>query len=103
MTATADGTRSLYPGLAIDAEMANLEHELSVLRERQTRLAVSARRLSAVVTYGYWTAMAAAVAALVYAVATDNGDAGTKVFLVLLVLCIFGACAWLFPNQSAAF
>jgi hypothetical protein len=100
MTAVTDDTSSLYPGLPVHAEIVNVEHDLAMLRERRTRLAARTRRLSAMVTYGFWTVMAAGLVALAVAIAIDNGDAGAKLFLVLLVITIFGVVAWLFPDGN---
>jgi hypothetical protein len=83
------------PGaLPPEMEMANLEHELAVLRERYSRMLRETERVNRVFKYGGGMALAAAIVALVY-LGTRSSDALPILFLVIGLVIVIGLIAWI--------
>jgi hypothetical protein len=84
------------PGaLPPEMEIANLEHELTVLRERYAGMQMRARLADRLFKYGLAAMLAAAIAGMVYAGATGNEDALVKLFVLTAVVVLSGLMAWL--------
>jgi hypothetical protein len=83
-----------------EMEIANVEHELAVLRERYSRMVVRAERAERLLVYGYAAALVAAATGLGYAVTTGNGDASAKLFLLTALLIASGLMVWLCKDRS---
>ena len=88
------------PPLPAYAEIANLEHELGFLRERHANLLRNARRNRQIAIYGFWLTLGVLVAGFAYAIATDNGDATAKVFLMLMLVAVMGVVGWLCKDKD---
>lgn len=83
------------PGaLPPEMEMANLEHELAVLRERYSTMLRETERVNRVFKYGGGMALAAAIVALVY-LGTRSSDALAILFLVIGLVMVIGLIAWI--------
>ena len=83
------------PGaLPPEMEMANLEHELAVLRERYSTMLRETERVNRVFKYGGGMALAAAIVALVY-LGTRSSDALPILFLVIGLVMVIGLIAWI--------
>jgi hypothetical protein len=83
------------PGaLPPEMEMANLEHELAVLRERYSTMLRETERVNRVFKYGGSMALAAAIVALVY-LGTRSSDALAILFLVIGLVIVIGSIAWI--------
>lgn len=77
------------PALPRHAEIANLEHELAVLRERHAKLLANDERLKTILLYGAWATGAVAIALAIYAVVTGN-IFGAVIVIVIAGTMIFG-------------
>jgi hypothetical protein len=83
------------PGaLPPEMEMANLEHELAVLRERYSTMLRETERVNRVFKYGGGMALATAIVALVY-LGTRSSDALPILFLVIGLVIVIGLTAWI--------
>jgi hypothetical protein len=83
------------PGaLPPEMEMANLEHELAVLRERYSTMLRETERVNRVFKYGGGMALATAIVALVY-LGTRSSDALPILFLVIGLVIVIGLIAWI--------
>ena len=83
------------PGpLPPEMEIANLEHELAVLRERYSTMLSEAERIKRITKYGGSIVLAAAIAAIVYSVSRSS-DALPLLFLVTGLVTAIGLMAWL--------
>jgi hypothetical protein len=83
------------PGaLPPEMEMANLEHELAVLRERYSTMLRETGRVNRVFKYGGGMALATAIVALVY-LGTRSSDALPILFLVIGLVIVIGLIAWI--------
>lgn len=92
-----------YRELPPYAEIANLEHELTVLSERRLRLETQAGRNRLVITWGFGLTLACMIGALAYAIATNDGDAIAKVFLFLVLFGAAGLSGWLLRDKDWAY
>jgi hypothetical protein len=88
------------PALPAYAEIANIEHELAFLRERQATMQRRARLAWTITVWGFWITLIAASAGLLTAMQMNNGDAAAKLFLVVLLLAIGGVATWLFGDAG---
>jgi hypothetical protein len=79
-----------YSHLPSHAEIANLEHELAVLKERRANM----DRSATIGLRGGAVALVVAILLFIYGIVIDNGDATAKLFLLLffLTLCFLLAC-----------
>jgi hypothetical protein len=90
------------PGpLPPEMEIANLEHELTVLRERYSTMLSEIERMKRIFKYGGSVTLAVAVAALIYS-ASKNTDALPILFLVTGLVVVIGLMAWLFKDHPPA-
>ena len=74
-------------------EIANLEHELAVLRERYSTMLSEAAKVRRVFTYGGSIALAALIAAVIY-LGSRSSDALPILFLVTGLVVVIGLIAW---------
>jgi hypothetical protein len=82
-------------GLPAYAEIANLKHELALLRERYANMRVNAQRMWLTFKYGGAATIAVAFGFLLYSIATNDGDSFAKLFLLIVLLVATGLTAWL--------
>jgi hypothetical protein len=84
------------PGpLPPEMEIASLEHELVVLRERYSGMQRKARQAVRLFKYGLAATLATAIAGMVYAGATGNEDALITLFVFTAIGVLSGLMAWL--------
>jgi hypothetical protein len=76
------------PALSPSAEIANLEHELGVLRGRHASILVNERRIEATFVYGAWATVAVAIGLVIYALATGNIFGAVIVIIIVAILGI---------------
>jgi hypothetical protein len=79
-------------------EIANLEHELAVLRERHAGMLVNARRADWLLKYGGAATLAVAIAGMAYAGVTGDDDALIMLFVFTAIAVLAGLLAWLCHN-----
>jgi hypothetical protein len=92
------------PGaLPPEMEMANLEHELAVLRERYSTMLNEAKKMKQITKYGGGMALAALGTAVIY-FGSRNSDALPILFLVAGLVAVIGLMVWLctgwFPDDQ---
>jgi hypothetical protein len=92
------------PGaLPPEMEMANLEHELAVLRERYLTVISEAERIKQMIKYGGSAALAALGAAVIY-FGSRSSDALPILFVVIGLVAVIGLMVWLctgwFPDDQ---
>jgi hypothetical protein len=76
-------------------EIANLQHELVVLRERHAGMLVNARRADWLLKYGGAATLAVAIAGMAYAGVTGNDDAFVALFALTAIAVLAVLIAWL--------
>jgi hypothetical protein len=74
------------PALPASAEIANLEHELGVLRERHSSLLVNERRMVMAFTYGAWATVAVALCLIIYSLTIGEVFGAVIVAIIILIL-----------------
>ena len=92
-----DDSRPILPA---HAEIANIEHELAFLRERQANMQRHAHRAWVITVWGFWITLIVASAGLLTAIQLNDGDAAAKLFLVVLLLIVGGIAAWLYGDAE---
>ncbi len=78
-----------YSDLPVYAEIANLEHELAILKQRHADIDRPAKMISRVLAVAFGVA---AILLIIHAVVSDDSEATAKLFLALW----FATVIWLF-------
>ena len=92
--------RAIDADLPLGQQIANIEHELALLRERQTNTLRNIARAQAILKYGGGLTLVVAAGGLIYAIATDNSDAFAKLFLMTAILAAVGLAGWLCKDME---
>jgi hypothetical protein len=90
-------TFSKYSHIPAHAEIANIEHELAVLKERRTNM----HRFATMALRGGAVALVVAILLIIYAIITSNNDATAKIFLLLFFLTLGFLLAYVVKDTKA--
>jgi hypothetical protein len=92
-----------HGALPPEMEIANLEHELAVLRERYSTMLSEAEKVRRVFKYGGSIALAALIVAVIY-LGSRSSDALPILFVVAGLVTVIGVMVWLctgwFPDDQ---
>jgi hypothetical protein len=90
-------TFSKYSHLPAHAEIANIEHELAVLKERRANM----HRLATMALRGGAVALVVAILLIIYAIVTSNSDATAKLCFLLFFLTLCFLLAYVVKDTKS--